>query len=121
MSYEDALKAAGAVVHAFEEFGSYQGDWYALVSFKGRTAFVHGAYGSCSLCDAFQAEFYGYGETTPEKLAAFGLSYLDEDLLLSPEEALEHASRDLEWDMEAQYMVDWIKEQTAIALAKEEG
>lgn len=57
MSYEEALKAAGAEVHAYETFGSYQGDWWALVSYEGKHGFVHGYYGSCSGCDAFEAEF----------------------------------------------------------------
>lgn len=28
MSYKEAMQAAGAVVHLYEEFGSYQGDWW---------------------------------------------------------------------------------------------
>jgi len=30
-SYKESLEAAGAEVLAFESFGSYQGDWVALV------------------------------------------------------------------------------------------
>ena len=57
MSYQEALEAAGATVHAFEFFGSYQGDWWAKVTYNGETGWVHGSYGSCSGCDAFEAEF----------------------------------------------------------------
>jgi hypothetical protein len=59
MGYQEAMEAAGAEVHAFEYFGSYQGDYLAKVAYEGKTFFVHGSYGSCSGCDAFQAEF-GY-------------------------------------------------------------
>lgn len=56
-SYEGALEAAGAVVHAFQEFGSYQGDWWARVTYEGVTGWVRGCYGSCSGCDSLQSEF----------------------------------------------------------------
>jgi hypothetical protein len=102
MSYVTALKAAGAEVLAEQQFGSYQGDWWAKVAFEGKLYWVHGAFGSCSHCDAFQSEF-GYDESdrceehrfdydTPEqkaceacktsaadyqtRLAEFGRSYL---------------------------------------------
>ena len=42
MSYQKALEAAGAVVHRFEEFGSYQGDWWALVTHGDKTGWVNG-------------------------------------------------------------------------------
>lgn len=57
MGYSETLEAAGAKVLAFNEFGSYQGDWAALVEYNGETGFVFGSYGSCSGCDAFEAEF----------------------------------------------------------------
>ena len=41
----------------FQEFGSYQGDWLAFVEYKGERGIVQGSYGSCTGCDAFQAEF----------------------------------------------------------------
>lgn len=34
MSYENALKAAGAEILEFGQFGSYQGDWWAKVRYK---------------------------------------------------------------------------------------
>src|SRR6185312_7049306 len=78
--YQEAMEAAGAVVHAYEEFGDYQGSWYAKVTYQGETGWVEGAYGSCSGCDAFEAEF-GYSYEPEEndyqdRLKLFGESYL---------------------------------------------
>lgn len=63
MSYQLSLETAGAVVHAFEEFGSYQGDWIAKVTYNGETGWVQGSYGSCSVCDALQDEIGEWGPT----------------------------------------------------------
>lgn len=132
MSYDLALKEAGATVHLYKSFGSYQGDWWALVTFKGIDGWINGSYGSCSYCDAFEGEFdslyhhcglddfYDPGENgfrddvcikckeLKKQLGEFGKGYLDG--LLTQEEAMKHASENLEWDMDAQEMVDWIKE-----------
>lgn len=111
MSYAEAMEAAGAKVLAFEEFGSYQGEWWAKVEFNGVTGFVGGSYGSCSGCDAFQSEFgYGSASETPEKLAAFGLSYLDN--IITIDEAVAIANKNSSWDVEADEMVKWLKENT---------
>lgn len=79
MSYKSALEAAGAVVQEFQHFGSYQGDWYARVVYKGEEGWVAGSFGSCSHCDAFENEF-GYpnhdGSDYDQRLASFGESYL---------------------------------------------
>lgn len=131
MSYQSAIEAAGATVHSFKEFGSYQGEWWALVTFEGRTGWVNGSYGSCSGCDSFQAEFdyssekcddhkYDFGATRTEcaacdaklkdyneRLEAFGRGYLDN--LMSQDKAEEDAAKHFDWDMSAQEMVDWIK------------
>lgn len=131
MGYQEAMEAAGANVLKFESFGSYQGDWWALVAYEGKAGWVNGSYGSCSGCDAFEAEF-GYGDQKCEehrwdynspkdcpacakvmdaynaKLAAFGASYLD--CILSQEEAEKEASRNIEWDSDAEKMVQWLKE-----------
>lgn len=61
MSYQEALEAAGAEVLVFEQFGSYQGDWLARVLYEGQELYINGSYGSCSGCDAFEAEF-GFDE-----------------------------------------------------------
>jgi hypothetical protein len=57
MSYQEAMEAAGAEVHEYKEFGSYQGTWIADVTYRGERGYVEGSYGSCSGCDAFQGEF----------------------------------------------------------------
>lgn len=133
MSYEQAMEAAGAKVLAFEQFGSYQGDWWALVEFQDKRGFVHGYYGSCSGCDAFEGEF-GYSNDPwcdqhsyrpdadckgcqeakakrDEKLAAFGKDYLD--VIVPRETAVVEASKNLEWDGDAQAVVDWLQSAAA--------
>jgi hypothetical protein len=64
MSYESALVAAGAEVIDTKYTGSYQGTWGSIVVYNGVKGLCTGDYGSCSGCDAFQAEFdsYQYGE-----------------------------------------------------------
>lgn len=130
MSYEQALEAAGAKVLAFEEFGSYQGDWWAKVELNGQIGFVNGNYGSCSGCDAFEGDF-GYGEdrckehryddpgskecsecaarrnSYEARLAAFGKDYVDGAMSL--EDAIALASKNLGWDGDAKGMVEWLR------------
>lgn len=122
--YREALEAAGATVEAFNEFGSYQGDWWAKTS-KG---WIHGEYGSCSGCDAFEAEFGSRDEgcdehaydsqsdcadcqlklsTRQDRLIAFGRGYLDNPL--TQEEAEKAAAQNIEWDLDATEMVEWLK------------
>ena len=79
MGYSTALRAAGCDILEYEEFGDYQGSWYALVELNGEVGLVEGSYGSCSGCDAFQGEFGYDDEDAPdyqERLAAFGEGYL---------------------------------------------
>lgn len=133
MSYQTALEAAGAEVLQFEQFGSYQGDWFAKVRVNGVEGWIHGYYGSCSGCDAFEGEFgydydYDYehehGENvsqySPEfrdgceqcadlkkRLAEFGASYLDDVLTQVQAEAM--AEKNLEWDYDAKDMLAFLK------------
>lgn len=106
MGYREALEAAGAVVHEYEQFGSYQGDWWARVTYQDKTGWVSGSYGSCSVCDAFEGEF-GWYKPTQERLAAFGQEYLDN--FMTQEEAEKSAARNLDWDYDAKEMFDFIK------------
>lgn len=130
--YETCIELAGAKVIVFKEFGSYQGDWWGKVEYKGNTGWVNGSYGSCSVCDAFQAEFgydghYEYEESYNEyhdyfdlkdgcekceelkkRMVEFGKQYLDN--IMSQEEAEEKASENLDWDMDAQEMLNFIRE-----------
>lgn len=126
--YKSALEAAGAKVLAFESFGSYQGDWWALVEVSGQKSWVNGSYGSCSGCDAFEAEFgyseepwcdaHAYKENTDcldcqekrkaydAKLRAFGEPYLGGSM--TQDAAIAEASRNLEWDSDAKEALDFI-------------
>lgn len=118
MSYSSALEAAGATVLQFEQFGSYQGDWFALVSYNGEIGWVNGSYGSCSHCDAFESEF-GWNDDErsdyQQRLVDFGRTYLDG--LMTQEQALAHASQHLEWDPDAAEMVDYLNRHGAEASA----
>ncbi len=133
MSYELALEEAGAKVLEFKSFGSYQGDWWAKVEYNGEIGWIAGSYGSCSGCDAFEAEF-GYGSEHcdehrwtyvevvtdscsecieernhfKKKLASFGKVYLD--TLYTHKEAIKEAGRYSDWDSDAHDMVQWITE-----------
>lgn len=84
MSYKEALEAAGAEVLEFAYFGDYSGTWVAKVSYKGEVGWIHDWFGSCSYCDAFEADFsYSHEWGTEEynkELAAFGERYLKEIL-----------------------------------------
>src|SRR5882762_8636559 len=99
MSYKEAIEFAGATVKAFESFGSYQGDWIAKVDFKGKIGWIQGSYGSCSGCDAFEAEF-GYKDKADsgynDKLCNFGLLYLDNIVTQKQIEAF--AAANISWD-----------------------
>jgi hypothetical protein len=132
MSYKLALEAAGATVFAFERFGSYQGDWLAKVEYNGRRGWVKDYYGSCSGCDAFQAEF-GYAddyeeengkflinrrEVTKEeydaeytpyrlRLIQFGDRYLMN--IISQQEVEKYVAENSEWDLEADEMMKFVK------------
>lgn len=131
MSYREAMEQAGATIHEFAEFGSYQGEWYALVTWNGEKGWVNGSYGSCSGCDAFESEF-GYeddddgcdehryhkradcsacvehGEKFRKHLAEFGKSYLE--TLLTQEQAEANAAKAAEWSMEDKEALDWLRE-----------
>jgi len=111
MSYKESLEAAGANVLVMSYFGSYQGDWWAKVQYNNTLGWVHGCFGSCSYCDAFEAEF-GWDDDKQsdyqERLANFGKGYLND--LYTQEEAEKDASHNLEWDMDAREMLEFIKQ-----------
>lgn len=108
--YQEALEAAGAVVLEFEDFGSYQGDWLAVVEYDGWRGLVWGSYGSCDHCDAFEGEFGWDADEAPdypERLAAFGKSYVED--MWTSQQLLEHFEKDAEWDSEAQDVVEFLR------------
>lgn len=132
--YIKCMELAGAKILAAKKFGSYQGDWWAKVEYKGKTFWVHGYFGSCSGCDAFQAEF-GYDETSCEehrylhnqeitdtceackvikqdlhkRKVAFGEKYLTDDVH-SQESAEAFAAKHESWDFAVGVMLKWIQE-----------
>jgi hypothetical protein len=106
MSYQRALEAAGARILRFQYFGSYQGDWFALVEYNNKKQVIHGYFGSCTICDAFQAEF-GYEDEDEEKLKEFGQGYLEHPIDL--EDYIEKFTLQSEWDMDALEIVDFLK------------
>ena len=112
MSYEMCLEKAGAKVLAFQEFGSYQGEWYALVEYKGDRGWIEGSYGSCSGCDAFESEF-GYHDGTDEQYAEFGRSYLE--TILPQDIQMANLQRLIDQDNWAKYeyqqILDFVKAQ----------
>lgn len=114
MSYQSALEAAGCTVIDFRQFGSYQGDWFAIVRYKGTIGVIQGAYGSCSGCDAFESEFndsYSSDDTDEEyaaRLKKFGEGYLTTGWI-SIDEALTYAGKHEEWDMSAADMTGWLQ------------
>ena len=132
MSYESALQAAGATVLAFQEFGGWQGEWLAKVELEGETLYIQGSYGSCSGCDAFEAEFrYDEGddcnkhryhespdtrEGCPDcvaakqeynrQLAEFGRRYLDSPSV--KDDLVKQFTKQAEWDSDGQAKLDWL-------------
>ena len=131
--YKKCLEMAGVDVLAFESFGSYQGDWWAKVFDGDKTGWIHGYFGSCSGCDAFEAEFgdvpshYHGGEYISyydmlergayncphcrelvSRMTRFGEEYLDG--MMTQEEAEATASEHISWDLDAKDMLDFIKE-----------
>lgn len=130
MSYNEALQAAGAEVLAYECFGSYQGDWWAKLKYENKVFWVHGSFGSCSSCDAYQSAGFDYAptcmaheydrqedcencqicsEVQKVKLAEFGKRYIFGNEMTQAE-AEASASQNLEWDEDAQNMVEFLRQ-----------
>lgn len=131
MSYIKCLELAGATVEMERSFGSYQGDWWARVEYKGVRGWVHGSYGSCSGCDSFEAEFgsteseceeHRWKEAPPipcgkctearlikdRRMALFGEGYLSD--LMTQEEAEKQAGRNGEfWSDEDREAFEFVK------------
>lgn len=118
MTYMSALEAAGARVKDFKSFGDYQGRWVALVEYEGVTAWVSGAYGSCSHCDAFEAEFgFAYeDEDYDVRLKKFGKSYLDD--LRTTVSLIKEFESDADWDEDSRHAAMWIAETVAKYMEK---
>lgn len=112
MSYRDSLEAAGAEVLNFAKFGDYSGQWFAKVRYNGETGWIQDWYGSCSYCDAFQAEFdwdsdFVCEEDVQQRLVQFGRSYLDD--LQTTEQVLRQYDGAADWDSESADAALWIR------------
>ena len=116
--YSDALRAAGCEIIGYQEFGSYSGDWFAKVRYDGEVFWLHDYYGSCSVCDALQADmgYEPWNDDAPEewadynkRLAEWGARYLEPQERLTYEQALKVASENIDWDADAQDMVNWLQ------------
>ena len=114
MSYKSALIAAGAEVLEFGQFGDYSGIWLAKVNYNGETGWIQDWFGSCSYCDAFEADFCGRiwdNEESPEeydkRLADFGMKYLGG--ILPAEHYLPNLDEDAEWDENYAEAAAWVR------------
>lgn len=111
MSYQSALEATGAKVLEFQEFGSYQGSWYAIIFHEDKVKLIGGSYGSCSGCDAFQSEFDYDADRDSDyqtRLKNFGLNYLNEEIDL--QEEYNRVTKDAEWDSESTDILPWLEQ-----------
>lgn len=105
-----ALEAAGAKIIRYEYFGDYQGTILVEVEYQNKHGWVSIAYGSCTVCDSYQAFTVNLDwdyEPTEEQLAEFGRDYLD--YIQTEESLLESLREQAEWDSEAERMINFIK------------
>lgn len=131
MSYLETFERAGAEILANQEFGDWQGTGLTKVNYKGKVGWIEYAYGSCSGCDAYEAEL-GYcwdeacdahrysfdqdcddcqvrAEDYRRAQVAFALPYL-ETLYSQDEIEAAYAKRKTKytWDGEAERMYDFV-------------
>ena len=106
-TYEDLLEDICEEVYCYREFGSYQGDWFAKVKYRNNICWIHGWFGSCSGCDWLQGR---HDITDPSKIRqSFITEYLEPSMILSQEEAEKEASKNIEWDCDAEEALEFIK------------
>lgn len=109
LSYAGSLRAAGAEVHTSRSFGTYQGDWWAKVTLPdARRGWITDRFGSCTGCDAFQAEFGHRENISRAELAEFGAGYFD--ALLTQTDAETQAAENESWDLDASEAVAFVRE-----------
>jgi hypothetical protein len=121
------MEVAGAVLLAHNEFGTYNGAWWARVNWIGKIGWVHGSYGSCPICDAFEAEFdtsyHDIGNDTHSvynlfagcreckdvqfRMVWFGCKYLDD--ILSQEDAERIAGKHADESNEDYEALEFVK------------
>lgn len=107
-SYEDCFKQVPGVEVVYAEyFGSYQGEFLCKIKKDGQELYISDGYGSCSGCDAFQAEF------------GWGTYYDDSGDGPSLEERLEH-ERERARKFAFSYIESALPKEQMIALLKKE-
>ena len=114
MSYMSALEAAGAKINRYQYFGDYQGTILVEVEYKDQRGWVSIGYGSCSICDSYEAfeDSLGWDHTpTVDQLAEFGKDYLD--YIEKESVLLESLQKQAEWDTEADAMIEFIQNKEA--------
>jgi len=110
MSYMEALEAAGATVNDYVYVGDYQGSIYVNVDYQGKNGWVVIGYGSCSVCDPYEAFTDSLGwdhDPTQEQLADFGKDYLD--FIEDKETILKKLREAEEWDSEASVAIKFVE------------
>lgn len=121
--YDDWLKFLGFRVIAFQRFGSYQGEWYAVVQRpNSKIELVKGSYGSCSGCDELEGiqcdvySQYRYRERSQKENEinaelAKRLQTKEWDEGFDWEEEIAENKHRADWDMDAQEVVKWLLHQ----------
>ena len=111
MSYTDAITAVGIEILAYQSFGDWQGTYVYHVSYNGQTGWLFVSYGSCSGCDSWESyrnSLGGYDyECTLQDLVDFGRPYINR--IMSAQEALKNAGQDVDWDLEQEPMLNFVK------------
>lgn len=113
MGYLTALEKAGAKVIRYKYFGDYQGTILAEVEYKDKGGYIIINYGSCSLCDSYQAfeEDFGWDQpVTDDELAEFGSRYLDR--FGTKEQLIEGYTEQAEWDIDAEDVLKWLRDES---------
>lgn len=104
--YEKVLSAHGWDIHKFAYFGSYSGQWAAIVSKEGGIKkVIVSDYGSCSHCDAYQHKFDCVEEPSKQELCDFYEALCLEAL------DFEEALITTKWDRDDCAIRIWLKKQ----------
>lgn len=106
-TYEELLEDICEEVYCYKEFGSYQGDWFAKVKYNKKICWIHGWYGSCCCCDWLQSQDFTEDDDIIKQ--NFITQYLEPSMIFTQEEAENEASKNIDWDYEAEAVLTFIK------------
>lgn len=109
-SYEDCFALYPGVTEVEAKYyGSYQGEFLCRIVYNGEILYIHDWYGSCSGCDAFEAEFAWSSSKTKKNLINFAKSYIG--AALPKEKMIKYLEHELdEWDTEKREMLQDLKD-----------